>query len=204
MPEGDSEITSQPVGPRRTQRVRTFSQWPGLHAHPHRRPTAPRILMLLFERFSSDHPGGEDQRHRLDGEVAALDEPFVILLGEERAGEADHGILPSSFLAGPSDCDTLAHPSSDVKRTANPGFDLPGILDDPLGPARNASAGTLIRAEPRDGEGGYHRLSHRPDPACEAGARRDCISSRARDGRAIAKVTKRGPRPRRACLLVGG
>jgi len=34
---------------------------------------------------------GEDQRHRLDRQVAALDQPFVILFGEQRAGEPDHG-----------------------------------------------------------------------------------------------------------------
>ena len=34
---------------------------------------------------------GEDQGHRLDRQVAALDQPLVILFGEQRAGEADHG-----------------------------------------------------------------------------------------------------------------
>jgi hypothetical protein len=44
------------------------------------------LMMVLFERVPLGPPGGEDQRHRLDGEVATLDEPFVVLLGEQRAG----------------------------------------------------------------------------------------------------------------------
>jgi hypothetical protein len=34
---------------------------------------------------------GEDEAHAFSAEVAALDEPLVCLLDEQRAGEADHG-----------------------------------------------------------------------------------------------------------------
>ena len=47
--------------------------------------------MLLFERVLLGPLSGEDQLHGLGGEVAALDEPLVILFAEERAGEADDG-----------------------------------------------------------------------------------------------------------------
>ncbi len=36
---------------------------------------------------------GGEQRDRLDREIAALDEPFVVLLGEQRAGEPDDGLV---------------------------------------------------------------------------------------------------------------
>ena len=36
---------------------------------------------------------GQDERHRLDREVAAADEPLVVLLGQQRAGEPDHGLV---------------------------------------------------------------------------------------------------------------
>jgi hypothetical protein len=45
----------------------------------------------LFDRVLLGPPGGEDQLHGLDGEVAALDEPLIVLLGEQSAGEPDHG-----------------------------------------------------------------------------------------------------------------
>ena len=53
--------------------------------------SATSCLVLLFERVLLGPPSGEDQGHRLDGEVAALDEPLVVLFGQQRAGEADHG-----------------------------------------------------------------------------------------------------------------
>ena len=37
------------------------------------------LMVLLFERVLLGPPGGEDQLHGLDEEVAALDEPFVSL-----------------------------------------------------------------------------------------------------------------------------
>jgi hypothetical protein len=40
--------------------------------------------LLLFERVLLDLPSVEDQRHGFDGEVAALDEPLVILFGRGR------------------------------------------------------------------------------------------------------------------------
>lgn len=39
---------------------------------------------LLFERVLLDLPSVEDQGHGFDGEVAALDEPLVILFGRGR------------------------------------------------------------------------------------------------------------------------
>ena len=36
---------------------------------------------------------GEDKRHRFGGEVAALHQPLVVLLEQQRAGEADHGLV---------------------------------------------------------------------------------------------------------------
>ena len=49
------------------------------------------LLFLLCEGVLLAPPSGEDQGHGLDGEVAALDEPFVVLFGEEGAGEAIYG-----------------------------------------------------------------------------------------------------------------
>src|ERR1035441_6866180 len=36
---------------------------------------------------------GERQGHRLDRQVAALDQPFVVLLAQQRAGEANHRLV---------------------------------------------------------------------------------------------------------------
>ena len=50
------------------------------------------LVLLVVEGVSFLGPSsGEDQGHRFGGEVAALDEPFVVLFDQERAGEADHG-----------------------------------------------------------------------------------------------------------------
>jgi hypothetical protein len=49
------------------------------------------LRLLLFERGIPEPPSGEDQGHRLDGEVAALDELLIVLFSEPGADKADHG-----------------------------------------------------------------------------------------------------------------
>ena len=36
---------------------------------------------------------GKDERHRLSGEVTALHQPLVVLLEQQRAGQADHRLV---------------------------------------------------------------------------------------------------------------
>jgi len=43
-----------------------------------------------MNRVRSLAPSREDQGHGFGGEVAALDDPLIVLFGEQRAGEADH------------------------------------------------------------------------------------------------------------------
>ena len=49
------------------------------------------LLVAVFERVLPEALSVEDQGHRFGGEVAAGDEPFVVLFDQQRAGEADHG-----------------------------------------------------------------------------------------------------------------
>jgi len=37
--------------------------------------------------------GGQELRHRLDREIATLHQPLVVLLDQQRAGEADHRLV---------------------------------------------------------------------------------------------------------------
>ena len=77
-------------------------------AGPRTRPCATRGLRLGWIGSAGGSGGGETgyllldlgglgvgaaQRDRLDRQVAPLDEPFVVLFGEQRAGEADHRLV---------------------------------------------------------------------------------------------------------------
>ena len=88
-----------------------------------------RDLLGLEGRLGGFGGFGEDERHRLGGEVAALHQPLVVLLQEQRAGEPDDGLVvgedPDDVGAA---ADLLVHALQRVRR-ADLGWSSPGFVD---------------------------------------------------------------------------
>ena len=74
----------------------------------------------------------QDQRHRLDRQVAALDQPLVVLLGEQRADEPDHGVV-------------VGEDPDDVGAAAD-------LLVDPLQRVRGPQLGPVLGREAVEGD----------------------------------------------------